>query len=199
MLKLSEIFDWKIYESDFIKSKEDKKIQEKIVEDDAKLTLLWISGYSLRKICDFAIKMRNPKSGDTGFLNRVSKYNDEVPNITWDTITINAVMNRLQKLRFVLGRYFLKVTQELTKSGLAPQNDWYKFLEYGTDSNLRIWLQQNGYSRESSEYIEEHKGELIIEEFDGWKLTNLIQSVDDIDVVNETKEVRINVPEIFLS
>ncbi|RAM09504.1 helicase [Limosilactobacillus fermentum] len=199
LLKLSEIFDWDIYESGFIKSKEDKEIQEKIVEDDAKLTLLWISGYSLRKICDLAIKIRDPKSGDTGFLNRVSRYNDEIPNITWDTITINAVMNRLQKLQFVLGKYFLKFTQELTKSGLAPQNDWYKFLEYGTDSNLRIWLQQNGYSRESSEYIEEHKGELIIEEFDGWKLTNLIQSVDDIDVVNETKEVRINVPEIFLS
>lgn len=198
LLKLSEIFDWKIYESDFIKSKEDKKIQEKIVEDDAKLTLLWISGYSLKKICDFAIKMRNPKSGDTGFLNRVSKYNDEVPNITWDTITINAVMNRLQKIQFVLGKYFLKVTQELTKSGAAPQNDWYKFLEYGTDSDLRIWLQQNGYSRESSEYIEEHKDELIVEEFDGWKLSNQIQDVDDIDVINETKEVMVNVPEIFL-
>ena len=199
LLKLSEIFDWDIYESGFIKSKEDKEIQEKIAEDDAKLTLLWISGYSLRKICDLAIKIRDPKSGDTRFLNRVSRYNGEILNITWDTITINAVMNRLQKLQFVLGKYFLKVTQELTKSGLAPQNDWYKFLEYGTDSDLRIWLQQNGYSRESSEYIEEHKGELIIEEFDGWKLTNLIQSVDDIDVVNETKEVRINVPEIFLS
>lgn len=67
MLKLSEIFDWDIYESGFIKSKEDKEIQEKIVEDDAKLTLLWISGYSLRKICDLAIKIRDPKSGDTRF------------------------------------------------------------------------------------------------------------------------------------
>lgn len=199
LLKLSEIFDWKIYESDFIKSKEDKEIQEKIMEDDAKLTLLWVSGYSLREICDFAIKIRNPKSGDTGFLNRVSKYNDEVPNITWDTITINAVMNRLQKLQFVLGKYFLKVTQELTKSGAAPQNDWYKFLEYGTDSDLRIWLQQSGYSRESSEYIEEHKDELVIEEFDGWKVSKLVQYVDDIDVANETKEVMVNVPEIFLS
>ena len=199
LLKLSEIFDWKIYESDFIKSKEDKEIQEKIMEDDAKLTLLWVSGYSLREICDFAIKIRNPKSGDTGFLNRVSKYNDEVPNITWDTITINAVMNRLQKLQFVLGKYFLKVTQELTKSGAAPQNDWYKFLEYGTDSDLRIWLQQSGYSRESAEYIEEHKDELVIEEFDGWKVSKLVQYVDDIDVANETKEVMVNVPEIFLS
>lgn len=195
LLKLSEIFDWEIYESDFIKSREDKETQEKIVEDDARLTLLWISGYSLKKICDLAIQIRK---GDTNFLNRGSKYYEEIHNITWDTITINAVMNRLQKIQFVLGKYFLKVTQELTKSSAAPQNDWYKFLEYGTDSDLRIWLQQNGYSRESSEYIEEHKDELIVEEFDGWKLSNQIQDVDDIDVINETKEVMVNVPEIFL-
>lgn len=195
LLKLSEIFDWEIYESDFIKSREDKETQEKIVEDNARLTLLWISGYSLKKICDLAIQMRDR---DKDFLNRGSKYYEEIHNITWDTITINAVMNRLQKLQFVLGKYFLKVTQELTKSGSALQNDWYKFLEYGTDSDLRIWLQQNGYSRESSEYIEEHKDKLIVEEFDRWKLSKQIQDVDDIDVINETKEVKVNFPEIFL-
>ena len=195
LLKLSEIFDWEIYESDFIESREDKETQEKIVEDDARLTLLWISGYSLKKICDLAIQMRDR---DKDFLNRGSKYYEEIHNITWDTITINAVMNRLQKLQFVLGKYFLKVTQELTKSGSALQNDWYKFLEYGTDSDLRIWLQQNGYSRESSEYIEEHKDKLIVEEFDRWKLSKQIQDVDDIDVINETKEVKVNFPEIFL-
>lgn len=194
LLKLSEIFDWEIYESDFIESREDKETQEKIVEDDARLTLLWISGYSLKKICDLAIQMRDR---DKDFLNRGSKYYEEIHNITWDTITINAVMNRLQKLQFVLGKYFLKVTQELTKSGSALQNDWYKFLEYGTDSDLRIWLQQNGYSRESSEYIEEHKDKLIVEEFDRWKLSKQIQDVDDIDVINETKEVKVNFPEIF--
>ena len=165
------------------------------MEDDARLTLLWISGYSLKKICDLAIQMRDR---DKDFLNRGSKYYEEIHNITWDTITINAVMNRLQKLQFVLGKYFLKVTQELTKSGSALQNDWYKFLEYGTDSDLRIWLQQNGYSRESSEYIEEHKDKLIVEEFDRWKLSKQIQDVDDIDVINETKEVKVNFPEIFL-
>ena len=41
--------------------------------------------------------------------------------------------------------------------------------------------------------------ELIIEEFDGWKVSKLVQYVDDIDVANETKEVMVNVPEIFLS
>lgn len=49
-------------------------------------------------------------------------------------------MKRLQKLQFILGKYFLKVTQELTKSGIPPENDRYRFMEYGTDSDLRIWL-----------------------------------------------------------
>lgn len=49
-------------------------------------------------------------------------------------------MKRLQKLQFILGKYFLKVTQELIKSGIPPENDRYRFMEYETDSDLRIWL-----------------------------------------------------------
>ncbi|RRK09186.1 helicase, partial [Lactiplantibacillus garii] len=159
LLKLSEIFNWAIYESDFVKSKQDKETQDKVIEDDAKIALLWMSGYSLQRICDFAIQIRDPERGDTRFLNRVRQYHENTPNIDWETTTINLVMKRLQNLQFVLGKYFLKVTQELTKSGMPPQNDWYRFMEYGTDSDLRIWLQQNGYSRESSEYIEDNKDE----------------------------------------
>lgn len=197
LLKLSEIFNWAIYESDFVKSKQDKETQDKVIEDDAKIALLWMSGYSLQRICDFAIQIRDPERGDTRFLNRVRQYHENTPNIDWETITINLVMKRLQNLQFVLGKYFLKVTQELTKSGMPPQNDWYRFMEYGTDSDLRIWLQQNGYSRESSEYIEANKNVLIVGGSGKWRLSGQIQFVEDIDVKKETQEVMTNVPEIF--
>lgn len=198
LLKLSEIFNWAIYESDFVKSKQDKKTQDKIIEDDAKIALLWMSGYSLHRICDFAIQIRDPERGDTSFLNRVRQYHENTPNIDWETMTINLVMKRLQNLQFVLGKYFLKVTQELTKSGMPPQNDWYRFMEYGTDSDLRIWLQQNGYSRESSEYIEDNKDEFIIQADNNYFVSKNILKANDLDAVSETKEIEINVPEIFI-
>lgn len=198
LLKLSEIFNWAIYESNFVKSKQDKETQDKIIEDDAKIALLWMSGYSLQRICDFAIQIRDPERGDTRFLNRVRQYHENTPNIDWETITINLVMKRLQNLQFVLGKYFLKVTQELTKSGMPPQNDWYRFMEYGTDSDLRIWLQQNGYSRESSEYIEDNKDEFIIQVDNNYFVSKNILKANDLDAVSETKEIEINVPEIFI-
>lgn len=198
LLKLSEIFNWAIYESDFVKSKQDKETQDKVIEDDAKIALLWMSGYSLQRICDFAIQIRDPERGDTRFLNRVRQYHENTPNIDWETITINLVMKRLQNLQFVLGKYFLKVTQELTKSGMPPQNDWYRFMEYGTDSDLRIWLQQNGYSRESSEYIEDNKDEFIIQTDNNYFVSKNILKANDLDAVSETKEIEINVPEIFI-
>lgn len=197
LLKLSEIFNWGIYESDFVKSKQDKETQDKIIEDDAKIALLWMSGYSLQRICNIAIKIRDPECGDTRFLNRVRQYHEDTPNINWETITINAVMKRLQNLQFVLGKYFLKVTQELTKGGMPPQNDWYRFMEYGTDSDLRIWLQQNGYSRESSEYIEANKDVLVEGDPGEWRLSRRVQFVEDVDVKKETQEVMVNVPDIF--
>lgn len=198
LLKLSEIFNWAIYESDFVKSKQDKETQDKVIEDDAKIALLWMGGYSLQRICDFAIQIRDPERGDTRFLNRVRQYHENTPNIDWETITINLVMKRLQNLQFVLGKYFLKVTQELTKSGMPPQNDWYRFMEYGTDSDLRIWLQQNGYSRESSEYIEDNKDEFIIQTDNNYFVSKDILKANDLDAVSETKEIEINVPEIFI-
>lgn len=71
-------------------------------------------------------------------------------------------------------------------------------MEYGTNSKLRIWLQQNGYSREASQYIELNADKLIIGNGPlDWLISDSINEVDDSDVVDETKEVRANVPEIF--
>lgn len=81
---------------------------------------------------------------------------------------------------------------------MPPQNDWYRFIEYGTDSDLRIWLQQNGYSRESSEYIEDNKDEFIIQTDNNYFVSKDILKANDLDAVSETKEIEINVPEIFI-
>ena len=81
---------------------------------------------------------------------------------------------------------------------MPPQNDWYRFMEYGTDSDLRIWLQQNGYSRESSEYIEDNKDEFIIQADNNYFVSKNILKANDLDAVSETKEIEINVPEIFI-
>lgn len=78
------------------------------------------------------------------------------------------------------------------------ENDWYRFMEYGTDSDLQIWLQQNGYSRESSAYIENNKDEFIIQADNNYFISKNILKANDLDIVSETKKIEINVPEIFI-
>ena len=196
LLKLSDIFNWQLYEKKFIAANQSPEIQDEIINDYTKLTLLWIAGFSLKQICGYAILIRN--NGDPRFLDRLDQYRSNSYNIDWDTITINAVMRQLQNIQFVLGKYFLKVTTELTKNGIPPENDWYRFMEYGTDSDLRIWLQQNGYSRESSAYIEDNKDEFIIQVDNNYFVSKNILKANDLDTVSETKEIEINVPEIFI-
>lgn len=107
-------------------------------------------------------------------------------------------MRQLHTIQFVLGKYFLKVTTELTKNGIPPVNDWYRYMEYGTCSDLRIWLQQNGYSREASAYIEDNQEKFIIQAGDNYFISQNIFQANDLDTVNETQEIKVNVPEIFI-
>lgn len=193
-LRLMHIFDWNLYERKFVNADSSEEIQHQTLEDYAKLTLMWISGYSLKQICDFVIQIRKR---DFQFLDRLDQNRKLVGNINWDTIAINITMNQLNKLNFVLGKYFLKVSKELSANGIPLDNNWYQYLEYGTSSDLRIWLQQNGYSRESSQYIENSADNLIIKGPGETLISNEINQVNDPDVIGETKEVRANVPEIF--
>lgn len=193
-LKLAHIFNWNLYERKFIHADSDENIQHQTLEDYAKLVLMWISGYSLKQICDFVIEIRQR---DFQFLDRLDQSRKLVGNINWDTIAINITMNQLNKLNFVLGKYFLKVSKELSANGIPLDNNWYQYLEYGTSSDLRIWLQQNGYSRESSQYIESNADDLIITGPGEPLISNKISQVNDPDVISETKEVRANVPGIF--
>ncbi len=196
LLKLSDIFNWQLYERKFTAANQSPEIQDKIINDYTKLTLLWIAGFSLKQICGYAILIRN--NGDPRFLDRLNQYRSNSYNVDWDTITINAVMRQLQNIQFVLGKYFLKVTNELTKNGIPPENDWYRFMEYGTDSDLRIWLQQNGYSRESSAYIEDNEDKFIIQVDNNYFVSKNILKANDLDIVSETKEIEKNVPELFI-
>lgn len=196
LLRLSNIFNWPLYERQFIAANQSPEIQDKVIDDYTKMTLLWISGFSLKQICDIAISIR--RGGDYRFLDRLDRHRSDINNINWDTITINAVMRQLQTIQFILGKYFLKVTTELTKNGIPPVNDWYRYMEYGTYSDLRIWLQQNGYSRDASAYIEDNQDKFIIQAGDNYFISQNIFQANDLDTVNETQKIKVNVPEIFI-
>ena len=42
------------------------------------------------------------------------------------------------------------------------QNDWHEYVEYGTTNPLSIFLQRNGFSRETSTYIRQYRAEYVV-------------------------------------
>lgn len=49
-------------------------------------------------------------------------------------------------------------------------NNWYKYVEFGTTNPLTILLQKNGFSRDSATYIRNQKKEYVGHDTDGEKI-----------------------------
>lgn len=80
------------------------------------------------------------------------------------------------------------------------QNDWYEFVEYGTTNPLTIFLQQIGFSRESSKFIEEPSNRnKYLTEVDGeLRIHRSILECGNIGVETESQDIQFNMPELFI-
>lgn len=82
-------------------------------------------------------------------------------------------------------------------------NDWYKYVEYGTTDPLIIQLEKIGFTRETASHIKANKDKfLIIGERNSlindfsFKSIEFEASKND-DLKRETKKIKINLPELF--
>lgn len=75
-------------------------------------------------------------------------------------------------------------------------NNWYEFVEYGTTNEVIVFLQRNGFSRESANYIKNHS-EYIFHTDSGLKLRLELLRCADSDVRNESELILLNRPQLF--
>jgi hypothetical protein len=61
-------------------------------------------------------------------------------------------------------------------------NDWYEYVEYGTTNPLSIMLQKCGFSRETSDYIKNHR-----REYEAFKQRLAVKYKNDRDAYTEAK------------
>ena len=80
------------------------------------------------------------------------------------------------------------------------QNDWYEYVEYGTTNPLTIFLQQSGFSRESSKFIEQpsNQNKYLIEVDGEIKIHRSILTCCNICVETESHDIQFNMPELFI-
>lgn len=192
---LCSIFKWEKYEPTtlgFVSKKNGKHTKLKWY---AVILAQWISGNGLNLIIKDAIqhKIDNPKSG-VEIDGQIVNYNDSIKH---RNIVISDTLNAIEDvILFRISNYFLRFSAEYKKfhNTDSISNDWYEYVEYGTMNPLTIFLQRNGFSRETSTYIKQHRE--YITQIDGeYKVKPTLLSCPSKSVCKEATEIKYNIPE----
>lgn len=113
--------------------------------------------------------------------------------------TLQAIEN---VILFSISNYFLKFSEAYKRIHNIKgeiDNDWYEFVEYGTINKLTIFLQRNGFSRETAMYIRHHRYNYV-EGLDVGvpKLKKSLLNCGNFSVVSEVQNMSINNPDLFM-
>lgn len=192
--ELSKIYRWDIYEKNTLGK------TEEILKYYSVILFKWMKGYGTKQIIQNAIDY-NKQNKSIIYKNGtpVGEYDDSKE---YKNIIINKTLDDIEDIiLFRLSNYFLKFSLEKKKiNGEKLGNDWYEFIEYGTDNKLSILLQEYGFSREIARYIKEEQKKYIFEDKTGkLRLRNTILDNDNIFFKKELEAIRYNYPELFIN
>ena len=187
---LKRVFRWDIYESSTL-GNGDK------ISYYAVILTRWMNGYGLPLLLLDTIQHNQGKVIYINYQPYLYNGSQEHNNhIIGDTLQIieNVIL-------FSIANYFLRFSTEYKKiktDGNAFENDWYEYVEYGSTNPLTIFFQRNGLSRETADYIREHKDEYVMKTKVGYKLKKSLKDCKKQSASDEIKDIMFNVPELFI-
>lgn len=191
--KLSDIFDWEIYEKSTLG-------KEPLRRWYAVILCQWMEGSGLSFIMTRALdyKRKHPENFRVSSYQPLTTYNDskEHRNVVFAD-TLEVIENIIL---FSISNYFLRFSNEYKKiHGVTEfENNWYEYVEFGTTNPLTIQLQRNGFSREAATYIRGHR-EFVVEDDEGKiRLRNELLRCGNTSVEMESADIRLNVPGLFI-
>jgi hypothetical protein len=193
------IFKWEIYEKSTLGFISKDGTHGKL-RWYAVILSQWIKGSGLSYIMEQALnfKRQNPMSGVMVNFKQVT-YNDTLEH---RNIVISETLQVIENvILFSISNYFLRFSSEYKRFHNVEsfQNDWYEYVEYGTTNQLSITLQRNGFSRETSTYIKQHRDEYVVEIPDGdIKLRRSLANCPSTSVRREIADIQYNIPELFV-
>lgn len=194
--KLSDIFEWPIYEKSTLGSPSKRKWY-------AVILCQWMEGSGLSYIMKRALDYHknHPDNFRVSSYQPPTTYNDrskEHRNIVFAD-TLEVIENTIL---FSISNYFLRFSNEYKKVHNVTEfdNNWYEYVEFGTTNPLTILLQRNGFSRESATYIRNHKDEYVVHDGDreDLKLKSSLLECGNTSVMTESASIKFNVPGLFL-
>ena len=173
----------------------------------------WLYGMTINEIINDSISFyKEPKNNMT---LRFAKTKEEkkVEPYPWykdvpynDSILhrnklINETLKEIEQIiLFRLSNYFHKFSSQYKKIKKIDhlKNDWYEYVEYGTTEGLVIFLQQVGFTRETSLFIFRNSSTYISYENGETKLNKSLLNSQDESIAEEAKMVYKNIQNIFI-
>ena len=194
--KLSQIFDWPIYEKSTLGNESKRKWYAVILSQ-------WMEGFGLSYIMQRALDYhkQHPENFRVSAYQPPTIYNDnskEHRNVVFAD-TLEAIENIVL---FSISNYFLRFSNEYNKIHGVDEfdNNWYEYVEFGTTNPLTILLQRNGFSRESATFIKKHKNEYVVHDgsTDELRLRLSLLDCGNTSAMTEAASIRFNAPKLFL-
>lgn len=195
---LSRLFKWNIYE------KETLGKPGRALRWYANILLRWIRGNGLSTLIYYGVKYKedNPSTGVWSGKFKVADVYDRTSKYHKNLVIAESLDVIENVLLFSISNYFRKVSLEYKAVHKVDHfdNDWYEYVEYGTTNPLTIFLQQSGFSREASIFIEQpsHLSKYVTEVNGEKKLRRSILKCGNIGVETEANDIQFNVPELFV-
>ena len=203
MMRLRRIFKWDIYEKETLGKPGTDRL-DSVIRWYSTILLRWIRGNGLQVLVSSAIsyKEKNPNTGVwSGKYKVADRYNSK--SKYHKNLVIAESLSVIENvLLFSISNYFRKISLEYKAIHNVEHfdNDWYEYVEYGTTNPDTIFLQQSGFSREASLFIQKpsNYAKYVIE-VDGKKKIKLsILECGNIGVETESKDIQYNMPELFI-
>jgi len=197
---LCEIFKWDKYESATLGKRSRLTNKHGMLSWYGVILAQWIGGNGLSLIITRALEYKKEHPATNVKINgQQVEYNHASPRHKNAVIadTLKVIENIIL---FRISNYFLRFSQEYKRIKNINEfdNDWYEFVEYGTTNPLTIFLQRNGFSRETATYIKTHRMDYAVRIDNDIRLKNTLLICGSSSVRREVEEIKYNVPELFV-
>lgn len=191
LYELSDVFKWKIYESETLGN--GHKIDYYSV-----ILSRWMNGYGLNLLLKDTLDYNLNHNGTVTIDRQTFLYDGSQEH---KNIVIGDTLQIIESIiLFKIANYFLRFSTEYKKlktNGQQFLNDWYEYVEYGSTNELTIFFQRNGLGRDTSDYIRNHHEYLAIVNGE-YKLHKSILNCPKTSVSDELNELQFNIPELFV-
>lgn len=163
----------------------------------------WVSGNGLGMIIDKSLTYaQNSPNYKVRIGGQLIPYNHQ--SMMHRNIVMSETLQAIESVvLFSFANYFLRFSEAYKRiHGIEGEmnNDWYEFVEYGTTNKLTIFLQRNGFSRETALFIRKNRSKYVVGLDDSRpvKIKKDILNCGNFSMISEVQNMSINNPDLFV-